>query len=91
MEDLDFADDLALLSLHITDITDRRDKNKKLYEKGRNIRLEINIKKTTIKKIMTRIDGEFLKIKTLRKYLRPIYIFEKFRDQNRRDRRRHKI
>ena len=57
MEDLDFADDLALLSLHITDITDRRDKNKKLYEKGRNIRLEINTKKNAIKKIMTRIDG----------------------------------
>ena len=65
MEDLDFADDLALLSLHITDITDRRDKNKKLYEKGRNIRLEINIKKTIIKKIMTRIDGAIFEDKDI--------------------------
>ncbi|XP_056022144.1 uncharacterized protein LOC130055019 [Ostrea edulis] len=51
LEDLDFADDLALLPHRIKDM---RDKTKKLYEKGIKIGLKFNIKKTKIMKVMTR-------------------------------------
>ena len=54
LEDLDFADDLALLSHRIKDM---RDKTEKLYEKGRKIGLKVNIKKTKIMKVMTRKSG----------------------------------
>ncbi|XP_048775551.2 uncharacterized protein LOC125680151 [Ostrea edulis] len=54
LEDLDFADDLTLLSHRIKDM---RDKTRKLYEKGRKIGLKVNIKKTNIMKVMTRKGG----------------------------------
>lgn len=54
LEDLDFADDLGLLSQQIKDI---REKTNKLSETGKTIGLNINSKKTKIMKLKTRKGG----------------------------------
>ncbi|CAC5375496.1 unnamed protein product [Mytilus coruscus] len=54
LEDLDFADDLALLSHLLKDI---RDKTTKLHETGKKLGLKINIKKTKIMRVKTRKGG----------------------------------
>ncbi|CAG2187214.1 unnamed protein product [Mytilus edulis] len=54
LEDLDFADDLALLSHRLKDM---RDKTTELHETGKKLGLKINIKKTKIMKVKTRKGG----------------------------------
>ncbi|XP_071123848.1 uncharacterized protein [Mytilus edulis] len=54
IEDLDFADDLALLSHGLKDM---RDKTTELHEIGNKIRLKINIKKTKFMNVKTRKGG----------------------------------
>ena len=58
MEDLDYADDLALLSHRVQDM---RDKTQALKEQGAKVGLKINATKTKMTRICTKgSDGAFI-------------------------------
>jgi len=58
LEDLDYADDLALLSHRVQDM---RDKTQALKEQGAKVGLKINATKTKMTRICTkRSDGAFI-------------------------------